>query len=255
MTGVQNNKKADMADMVEVFVKIAICDDEKIYCDRLQSLLNKHADNLKLKGFEIKEFNSGTLFLKDYSAGLFDIVFLDVDMPGLSGFETAERIREADKNVEIVFVTHMESQMHMGYRFGAKDYLIKPLVEERLAEVMERILNEHELKQEYGHYKVELKFGGSTKLPLADVLYFESQEHYIHAILTYEQHTFREQLQNVEENLKDRGFVRIHQSYLINKKHVFKDFSDHVLLQTGQKLPLSRKYKKTASEALKGAWD
>ena len=236
-------------------MKIAICDDEKIYCDRLKTLLEKYASDAEIPNFEIKAFVSGAVFLKDYRAGFFDVIFLDVDMPQLSGFETAERIREIDTEVEIVFATHMESQIHMGYRYGAKDYLCKPVDYNRLEDVMQRILQKRMRKQETERYKVELKFGGIIFLPLEDVLYFESQEHYIHAIMQDEQHTFRGQLQNVEKDLKDRGFVRVHQSYLINKAHVFKDFSDYVVLKTGEKISLSRKYKKAANEALKGVWN
>ena len=233
-------------------LKIAICDDEKIYCDKLQTLLEKYASNAEIQNFEIKTFASGALFLNDYSAGLYDVIFLDVDMPLLSGFETAERIRKIDTDVEMVFATHIESQVHMGYRFGAKDYLCKPIDYSLLVDVMERISQERIRKQEAKSYKVELKFGGMTSLTLADVLYFESQEHYIHAVMRNEEHTFRGQLQNVESDLKDRGFVRVHQSYLVNKEHVFKDFNNHIILKTGEKISLSRKYRKEASEVFRG---
>jgi len=239
-------------------VKIAICDNEKIYCDRLFELLEKYAITAKNQKFEIKIFSSGIPLLREYKAGSFDVVFLDVDMPDLSGFETAERIRALDLNVEIVFVTHLESEIYMGYRYGAKDYLCKPITFEQLTGVMDRIQNEQNRKRIEESYKIELKFGGMMRLPLADVLYFESQEHYIHAVIkdtAQTRHTFREQMHKVEKDLEEFGFVRIHQSYLVNKAHVFKDFKDHVLVMTGEKLPLSRKYKKTASEAFKGAWD
>ena len=238
----------------ETSLKIAICDDEKIYCDRLQTLLEKYASDIEIQNFEIKTFASGALFLDNYGARFYDVIFLDVDMPQLSGFETAERIRQLDTDVEIVFATHIESQIHMGYRYGAKDYLCKPIDYSRLVDVMERALQERRSKQEAGSYKVELKFGGVTALTLADVLYFESHEHYIHAIMQDERQTFRGQLQNVESDLKDRGFVRTHQSYLVNCAHVFKDFNDHVILKTGEKISLSRKYKKEAREAFSGAW-
>jgi len=238
----------------ETNLKIAICDDEMLYCDELQSLLREYASNAEIQNIEIKTFASGTLLLNNYSAGFYDVIFLDVDMPQLSGFETAECIREIDTDVEIVFATHIVNQIHMGYRYGAKDYLYKPVDYDRLADVMKRVLQERMRKQEVNSYSVELKGGGMIFLPLAEVLYFESQKHYIHAIMQHEAHAFRGQLQDVENDLKDKGFVRIHQSYLINKEYVFKDFHEHVILKTGEKIPLSRKYKMSAKEVLRGVW-
>jgi len=239
-------------------VKIAICDDERIDCDRLQKLLSEYAVNAKTQNLEIKIFSSGIPLLREYRAGSFDVIFLDVAMPDINGFEVAERIRSLDLDVEIVFVTHLESKINMGYRYNAKDYISKPIAFEQLADLMKRILNEQNRKRIAERYKIELKFGGVMFLQLSDVLYFESQDHYIHAVIkdaAQTRHTFRGQLSNVEKDLEDFGFVRIHQSYLVNKAHVFKDFGDHVLVMTGEKLPLSRKYKKTASEVFKGVWN
>ena len=230
-------------------MKIAICDDEKLYCNKLHRMLDINSAD-----YEIHPYTCSLTFVKEYSIGLYDIVFLDVDMPGLNGFETAQCIRDVDLDVDIVFVTYMENHIHMGYRYGAKEYLCKPINQQQVNDLMERLLQERRRRQEAGSYKVELKYGGSIFLPLSDVLYFESQQHYVCAITHQDRHIFRSQLRTVSDDLESKGFVRIHQSYLVNRQHVFKDFGDHVLLKTGEKLGLSRKYRSAVNKAFKGMW-
>ena len=236
-------------------MKIAICDDEKIYCDRLHDMLISNSSAPEGGAYEITAYDSGLALTSGYICGQYDAVFLDVDMPGLSGFDTAQRIRDLDLDVAIVFVTHLESHIHMGYRYGAKEYLCKPITQQQVDDLMARLLKERRRRYEAGMYEVELKFGGTMYLPLHDVMYFESQGHYVQAVMQQAQYTFRNQLQSVAADLESKGFVRIHQSFLVNKQHVFKDFGDYVLLKTGERLTISRRHKDAVSKAFKGVWN
>ena len=231
-------------------MKIAVCDDEKIYLDRLQDMLLEYLKHSQIHNYEIEVYASGNDLLENFAAGAFDYIFLDADMPQLNGFDTARKIREMDVDVNIVFVTHMEDHIHMGYRYGAKEYLCKPVSQQQISVLMERLLDEHVRKQGDGFYAVRLKDGGTAYLRLSDVLYFESQDHYILAVMASNKIIFRDQLLRLAADLEEKGFIRTHQSYLVNIRHVFKDFGDQIVLIDGARLPISRKYKNAVKAKL-----
>jgi len=103
---------------------IAICDDIKRYNTQLRELLINYAKRNQITDHTVTEYTCSQSLLSGYHHGRFDCIFLDADMPILDGFKTAKKIREADMDVSIVFVTNMESQMRMGYKYGAKGMLL-----------------------------------------------------------------------------------------------------------------------------------
>ena len=229
-------------------MKIAICDDVELYNRQLKEMLSGY-------GCSITEYSCGQALLEGHSRGLFDYIFLDVEMPGIDGFEAAGKIRETDTAVGIVFVTHMESRMQKGYIYGAKDYLCKPVTQQLIDDLMDRLLDEERRKNESVYYNVKLKFDeGTIRLKLADVLYFESNDRYILATTAEEAHTFRGRLSDVEKELKDRGFVRVHRSYLVNIRYAFKHFGGYILLRTGEKIEVGKKYRTAVDKAFMGLW-
>ena len=116
-------------------LRIAICDDETEARDALRFQLEKIIDENSEE--IVYEFTSGVnaeKWLRKYP-GQIDLLFLDVEMSGMNGMETAERIRTFDENLLIVFVTGYQDYVFDGYRVGALDYVIKPVGLQRLREV------------------------------------------------------------------------------------------------------------------------
>lgn len=120
-------------------LRIAICDDDINARDalriQLESILMEETEKI------VYEFVSGQTVVNWLlkHPGEIDLLFLDVEMPGLNGMETAERIRKFDKNMILVFVTGYTDYVFDGYRVGALDYVIKPAGKERLYEIMKRV--------------------------------------------------------------------------------------------------------------------
>ena len=113
-------------------LRIAICDDDRNARDALRIQLEKILieDNEEI----VYEFSSGTnaaSWLANHPSEI-DLLFLDMEMKGLNGTETAERIRTFDEQLVIVFVTGYSDYVFDGYRVGALDYLMKPVSEARL---------------------------------------------------------------------------------------------------------------------------
>lgn len=231
-------------------MRIAICDDDKNCNDKLYGMLKNYMRYKNIEGVEIEVCASGVELLGKH--GTFDFVFLDVEMPGMDGFEVAGRIREVDFDVGIVFVTNLGEYMRAGFRYNARDYLCKPVVQEEINELMERAIKERTIKNDRGIYSFKSKDGGNILLSLAEVLYFESRDKYVDAVTDKKTYTSTSQLSKIATDLDNKGFIRIHQSYLVNISKIFKDFGDHLVLKGGKKLNISKKYKGSVKEILKG---
>ena len=237
-------------------IRIAICDDntDYDYNARLERFIEEYISKEKITGYEIVLCTSGLELIRKYDHGLFDFIFLDIDMPGLDGFETAEHIRKIDRKVSIVFVTNMVEQVYDSFKYGAKDYLRKPVQQEKIDELMDRLLEERDYNEKNSFYKINLKHGGSMVLYLPDVLYFESDGQYVRGTTVKDHYTFSENLNSVAAELESKGFIRIHRSRLINKKHVFQIFGNHIVLKNSEEFSVSRTYRDAVKSTLEGEW-
>jgi len=233
-------------------MNIAICDDEKNCQTQLSQMLNDYFNHAKISSHNIKSYDSGTALQKEYRSKLYDFIFLDVEMPGLDGFDTAAQIRELDLDVDIVFVTRMSGYVKRGYRYNAKEYICKPVATEDINTLMDRLMDERTRKQGGKRYNVRLKGSGAEiELLLDDILYFESNLHYVVAVTTDKDFTFQSQLAQVEVDLEGKGFLRVHQSYLVNINAIFAIVSSKVIFKENlikMEIPLSRKYKESVSK-------
>jgi DNA-binding LytR/AlgR family response regulator len=112
-----------------IFVLVGICDDEAAIQEQLIRLCMKYKET-NINDLETVCFSSGDELLK-FSRPL-DILFLDIQMRGLNGLQTAEKIREKDDSMIIIFLTGYRGYMQQGYRVRAFRYLIKPVIEQEL---------------------------------------------------------------------------------------------------------------------------
>ena len=235
-------------------MRLAICDDDKKYNEQLREMLEIYLKRKRISKYEILTFYSGLYLLESYDSGLFDFVFLDLDMPGMGGFETAEHIIKLDRYVGIVFVTFAADQVYNSFKYKAKDYLCKPVSQAKIDEVMDRLLEERNFKQEKDLYSVYLKSGGTITFYLPDVLYFESDDNYVNAVSLDAVYTFKSSMKKVICDLTDNGFIRVSRTHIVNKLHVFKVFSDKVVLKTTENFSIGRKYKSAVKKAFEGVW-
>ena len=118
-------------------MNIAICDD--VYQDK-HCLFNSLSSFCATNYFDaaITEYDSGEALVETFAKGMFDIIFLDIYMNGLSGIDTAKKIRDIDKECLLVFVTSSNEHAVEGFAVNALHYLIKPISAEKLAEVFAR---------------------------------------------------------------------------------------------------------------------
>ena len=228
---------------------IAICDNEKEYNLHLARLLDAYFIKYDFKDLNITSYSDGVDLLEDLSKRNFELIFLDVDMPKMSGFDTAEELRLKNDSTDIVFVTNVKDEVRKGYKYNAKDYLYKPVSQEDIDALMDRLLNDKLDTAQL--YEVKIKNGGKAYIKISDIVYFESDGHYVKAVMISGEYVFNNKLDEVLQDLEGKGFIRVHQSYVVNMAYVFKDMGNRVILKKANDVPVSRKYKKALSEAFK----
>lgn len=222
--------------------RIAICDDEKNFRKRIREILIDYMNRNSIL-YEIDEFESGKEFI---SLGInltkYDIVFLDINMDELDGMETAQKIRKVSKDVFIVFVTAFITCALQGYSVGAIRYILKNNVNfpELIFECMDAI----GMNMNYVVKKMEFNFNEGTKnVSLERLLYIESRLHKLEFYIMEDRlskYSLYGKLDNMERELVGNDFLRIHQSYLVNMKHIEKVSRYEALLNNGIKLEIPK---------------
>ena len=230
---------------VSVLLKIAIVEDEPAAIE----LLKEHLSHFKSEhdlSYDVQVFRDGAAFLDGY-APIYDIVFMDIEMPNLTGTETAQRLRKIDPAVALIFVTNMAQYAINGYEVDAVDYVLKPVSYYRFASLLQKTLRrlETERDQQIAVQTPE----GMRRLYLSEIAWVSVEDH----LLLY--HTSRGVVESwgtltaVERNLPQKLFARCGKSCIVNLKHVNAIVGDKVLLQS-QELPISRGRKKEFLAAL-----
>ncbi|MCM1121528.1 MAG: LytTR family DNA-binding domain-containing protein [Eubacterium sp.] len=227
-------------------MRIAICDDEATARDALRIQLEK----VLIEEYEeiVYEFSSGihaASWLEKHPSEA-DLLFLDMEMKGYSGMETAEKIRTFDNDLLIVFVTGYSDYVFDGYRVGATDYIIKPVSTQKLRELLHRV--RAKLAEKEPQTFTIKNMDGTWRFKLCDILYFYSDKRKVNLVTKKGEYPFYAKLDEIDAKLCSR-FVRIHQRYLVNPDAVEYLGGDSVTVG-GAELPCSRRYRETATSKI-----
>ncbi len=219
-------------------LKIAICDDEKYYQDKIYQLLKNYLRERQLEA-NIDIFVSGETFLQmTDNLVKYDIVFMDISMEEIDGIQTARKMRMYHSNTYLVFVTSFIDYVLDGYKVEALRYVMKDSLDLGVAEAMNTVLRKMEFCQ------VTFSFiEGKKRLYIDNILYVESRKH--KSVFTYLEaervnYQIYEKLDCIEKELNGYGFLRIHKSYLVNMKHIQKISNYKAVLDCGEELPIPR---------------
>ena len=234
-------------------IKTIIVEDEKLARDLVRDYLSKHDD------FEIiGEYEDGFSGLKAINELKPDLVFLDIQMPKLTGFEMLEVL---EHHPAIIFTTAYDQYALRAFEHNALDYLLKPYsaerFEESLAKVRERIgtgedqqsisgLIEQKDQQEESIHRVVVKSRSKIHvIPVDTILYIEAQDDYVMIYTPESKHLKQKTMKYFESHLPGEDFVRIHRSYIvriseISQMQLYEKESYIVILKNGVKLPVSK---------------
>jgi DNA-binding LytR/AlgR family response regulator len=233
--------------MGERMIKIAVVEDNVTERKRINSYLNDYATTKK-REFSITNFNDGLEFIEGY-ANLFDIVFLDIEMPRMNGLTAAKQFRKLDENAIIIFVTNLTQYAIQGYEVDAMNYLVKPIKSFTFNHALDKaIIQINKNADNYLIFKVD---GILKKVNANNILYLEAFGHDIVCHGLSEDFSFPSSLNELESqtSVAPYNFIRIHRSIIVNPKHIREVRTNTIVVGDAQ-LPISRNQKKCVLECL-----
>lgn len=218
-------------------MNIAIVDDERIF---LKELHNK-IDSLGMSDYKVYEFESGESFLSIFEKGKFDIIILDVEMLGIDGLETAEKIRESDKTVILSFLTNYSEFAIQGYEVNAFRYILKTQPDYLYMQQLRSIFDEYkQTHKAYAYSNQNMSF----RYKLIDILYFEIFNRQILLHTTERNVEYYGNLSDIYEELKEFNFIKPGKSYVVNLEHIKNIDKNFLIMSNGDKILIGRAYKK-----------
>lgn len=219
-------------------MKIAICDDDSQDLLGILSLLTSY-HKLRQEELYTQSFCSAYDLLSSMEHETYDLLLLDVQMPGLNGIETAREIRKTNEDIIIVFLTSSSEYAVDSYSVQAANYLLKPITEDRLYPILDKISDLLKKPEE----SITVQTGGCVfRIPYRQIEYIEVMSKTIYFFLTNgsvkEAHG---RLSDYEPALlAHSGFCKVHRSYLVNFQWVSEVRSKELVTSSGCRVPIAR---------------
>lgn len=216
-------------------MRIAICDDETQIQEVLKEKISRYCfvNDIEL---ELQTFESGEKLLEQELNGI-DALFLDVDMPGMDGLETAKAIREQNRDMLIIFLTAYSEFVFESFKVDAFRYLVKPVPEHEMTETLDAIREklcspEENLSFQFQNEMYSIRY--------SDIIYIEGMRDKIWIYCKDNTYRWRGALKNLNEMLMEKGFFQVHRSYIINMNKIQKYNSQTVVMEGDYRVPISK---------------
>ncbi|MBV8424356.1 MAG: response regulator transcription factor [Candidatus Eremiobacteraeota bacterium] len=238
-------------------MRALVVDDEPVVRKELVYTLARVAP-----GCKIEEAESTVEALALLQSNTFDVVFLDIHMPGLDGLNAAAVIKRLPKRPGIVFVTAFPDYALSAFNVAASDYLLKPVSEERLTDTLRRLRSEPGAQKAAEHAELArlpvVDNGRTLLLHVEDIRFIEARDHLVTVRLFDRAYRFRGPLGECAARLDRHGFLRVHRAYIVNPRHVVEvnpflagTYVLRVDDRTRSEVPVSR----TFAAAVRSAFD
>ncbi|PKQ29689.1 MAG: DNA-binding response regulator [Actinobacteria bacterium HGW-Actinobacteria-10] len=195
-------------------LKALVVDDEAPARSELRYLLEE-AGGVEVVG----EASNAAEAMQLIRAIPYDVVFLDIDMPGLSGVQLAEQLSEVERQPAIIFVTAHGEHAVKAFEVAAVDYLVKPVEVQRLRQAIARLLPVEAATAKVERVPVE-KGGKKLLLQVEDIYYVMAKDDYSYLHTDGERYLSTISLAQLERRLEANGFFRVHRRYLVNLSRV-----------------------------------
>lgn len=222
-------------------IRVLIADDEPLARRGLEQLLAAHAD------CEIvAACRNGPDTVRALNRGGIDVAFLDINMPGLNGFEV---LHIADVMPIVVFVTAYDEFAVRAFEARALDYLLKPIKPERFDDALQRV--RETLRTRNAPALMVPTANGDLLLDAAEIDWIEADDYYAVVHATDGKHLIRESLRSLEQRLDPHDFVRVHRCGIVRIDRIRELQHDAVVLRTGARVPVSRRRRVAVSAAVR----
>lgn len=230
-------------------LRVGICDDEESALKHIREALEQAAAELDQETeLEISEFSDGLLFCEAGRRNAFDMAFLDIELPGLDGFEVARRLCACSPDTKLIFVSSHDSMV-----FDSQEYLPLWFVRKgKLEREMHRAVRKYfqvTARKRISH-KIREGFGYREVL-LRDLIYVECSGHELTFKMTGNiEYRLYGSLKQQEEELSKDGFLRVHRAYLANQEYIGEVGRRDIILKDGNRIPLGKDRRKKVRDAM-----
>ena len=227
--------------------KAAVVEDEREAAERIAEYLGRFGEE-NGETFDVSYYGDAEAFLAGYDPEC-DIVFMDIQLPDMSGMDAARAVRAVDSEVTLVCVTSMVQYAVSGYEVSALDFIVKPVSYPNFAMKMKRVLRERRLRAPRSDELSLSGEGGVRRVSVSSVKYIEVVGH--HLIF----HTFDGDadvcgaLGEMEKTLAGKGFSRCNNCYLVNLRHV-SEIRPASCIVGGEEVQISRRRRKAFMDDL-----
>jgi two-component system LytT family response regulator len=206
-------------------MRILLCDDDPVVLQQMERLLKKYFQKMGIKPPQIVSYLSGEKLLESHDTG--EIAFLDVEMPGISGIYTGERLKKVNPRIKIFILTSYMDYLDEAMKFHVFRYLSKPVDEKRLFRNMKEALYQIEMETE--PISIETKNGVIIR-QAEDIIYIET-DHRKTKIITVDQvHETVQTIRDWKSLLQIGCFFQTHRSFIVNMRYVTSFAKDTVTL-------------------------
>ena len=222
--------------------KIGICDDDKILCSVLEEQIYELSKRIEIK-VEVEVWYSGESIQNDLKKGIeLDLLFLDIELVQKNGIAVGNFIRNEMENMQthIVYISSKESYAMQLFKVQPFDFLIKPVSNENIREVLIRSVKQKSRADAYFEYQ---KGNSIFRVPVRNIAYFMSMDKKIIIVKKDGKEEFYGKLKNIAKTLP-ADFLMIHQSYIINQAYVSEYSYEMVKMADGENLNISKPYRK-----------
>jgi len=227
-------------------MKIAVLEDVPADRDALCSYIQSYCQ-ARCYAADIEPFGTGEALLEAFRLGAFDLMFLDILLPGISGVDTARKIRETDRDCMLVFITDSPDFTMDGFSVQAAGYVVKPISREKMSNAMHACRFVFESNSRV----IELPVGGGKVMTsVADIIYVEEVGK--DAVFHVKRGILRARLPlvAVEGRLGGAPFLRCNRSYIVNMNYVDDMRTDDFLMRGGDIVPIRRNKRKEIRMAM-----
>ena len=213
-------------------INIAICDDEINNLNKTKKLIQDYDK----EDIDIYIYESGEELIN--SDKEFHIIFLDIDMKGLDGIETAKKLREYDKKVKIIYVTNYTDYTYSAFSVHAFGYLVKPLNKKELYNQLDEALS---YTEEISKNLEFITRDGVIRIDTNSIYYFEYEQRKVIMKTIDKNYILKKKISEIGKDIQDYGFEMPHKSFVVNLYNIktIKGYDVHMM--DGSVIPLSQK--------------
>jgi hypothetical protein len=211
-------------------IRIAVVDDNKAMLNCIKQCIIDCSDI----DINVDVYEKSIDFFHSIDNMTYDIVFLDIDMPEISGFELAETLSSVKPDIPIVFVSNLEHLAFRSFEFKPFGFVRKDLLKEDLRYIIDIYKRNADKKSEVYFFKT---LENDLSITISDIIYFESMKHDIYVQTVNERYKLKRgrdkdlSIKTLSEQFEDIGFIRVHRSFLLNYRYIYKINKSNIMLK------------------------